>query len=264
MRPWYPLIVGPTVALMTEPPRPAGEGNSGGPPPDPTAFPPPSFPVSGAPATGGYPPPTSGGGSPPASGAGAGFSPDGGHPPGHPPDGGHPPGGAYAAGGHPPGGGYPDGGYPPGGGYPGGAYPGGSYPGGGYPGGGYPPGGGYGVPPGGYPSNDERTWALIAHLGGAAGAFVGAGTSGWIAPLIALLARGNQSPTVRAHAVAALNFQLLWTIIAVAGWVLICLGIGFVIGIAAWLFATVVGIIAGVRASNGEPYRYPASMSVIK
>ncbi len=248
MRPWYPLIVGPTVALMTEPPRPAGEGNSGGPPPDPTAFPPPSFPVSGAPATGGYPPPTSGGGSPPASGAGAGFSPDGGHPPGHPPDGGHPPGGAYAAGGHPPGGGYPDGGYPPGGGYPGGGYP----------------GGGYGVPPGGYPSNDERTWALIAHLGGAAGAFVSAGTSGWIAPLIALLARGNQSPTVRAHAVAALNFQLLWTIIAVAGWVLICLGIGFVIGIAAWLFATVVGIIAGVRASNGEPYRYPASMSVIK
>jgi hypothetical protein len=233
---------------MTEPPRPAGEGNSGGPPPDPTAFPPPSFPVSGAPATGGYPPPTSGGGSPPASGAGAGFSPDGGHPPGHPPDGGHPPGGAYAAGGHPPGGGYPDGGYPPGGGYPGGGYP----------------GGGYGVPPGGYPSNDERTWALIAHLGGAAGAFVSAGTSGWIAPLIALLARGNQSPTVRAHAVAALNFQLLWTIIAVAGWVLICLGIGFVIGIAAWLFATVVGIIAGVRASNGEPYRYPASMSVIK
>jgi hypothetical protein len=104
----------------------------------------------------------------------------------------------------------------------------------------------------------------VAHFGGAAGAFIGAGCSGWIAPLVALLVRGNQSPTVRAHAVAALNFQLLWSIIAIVGWILTCIVIGFFVGIAAWLIATIIGVIAGVKASNGEAYRYPMTMSLIK
>src|SRR5262245_20339273 len=68
-----------------------------------------------------------------------------------------------------------------------------------------------GAPIPGYANSDEKTWALVAHFGGAAGAFLGAGGGGWIAPLIALVVKGNESPTVRAHAVAALNFQLLCT-----------------------------------------------------
>jgi uncharacterized Tic20 family protein len=105
---------------------------------------------------------------------------------------------------------------------------------------------------------------LVAHFGGAAGALIGAGVGGWIAPLIALLARGNQSPQVRAHAVAALNFQLLWTIVGVAGWILACILVGFLGVIASMLVGTIFGIIAGVKANEGGYYAYPLSISMIK
>ena len=250
---------------MTEPPRPPGEGN----PSDPTAPinpypgstppPPPAYgtppPTSGAggygpppsPGPGDYPPPPSSGaggyGPPPSSGAG-GYGPPpssgaGGYPPppgyGAPPPGGQPYGQPYGA----------PGGQPYG--------PPGAYGQPGYPPKGYGQGGG-----------DEKTWILVSHFGGAAGAFLGGGCSGWIAPLIALLAKGNQSPVVRAEAVKALNFQILWSIIAIVGWVLTCIVIGFFVGIAAWAIATIFGIVAGVKANNNEPYNYPMTVSLIK
>lgn len=105
---------------------------------------------------------------------------------------------------------------------------------------------------------------MVAHFGGAAGAFLGGGLAGWVAPLVALLAKGNVSPTVRAHALGALNFQILWSIIALVGYVLMCVLIGFFVATAAWLVAAIFGVIAGVRASNGELYRYPMTVSMIK
>jgi uncharacterized protein len=141
----------------------------------------------------------------------------------------------------------PPGGYPP----PGGAYP--------------PPTGGYATPPpAGYASADDKTWALIAHFGGALGMFVGAGTAGWVPPLIALLVQGNKSPAARAHAVAALNFQLLWSIVGVVGWALVCIVIGFLGVAAAWIMGIVFGIIAGLRANEGQLYKYPMTISLIK
>jgi uncharacterized Tic20 family protein len=141
------------------------------------------------------------------------------------------------------------------------APPGGTYP----PAGGYPPAG-YpaGPAPAGYANSEEKTWALVAHFGGAAGMFIGGGLLGWVPPLIALLAKGNQSPTVRAHAVSALNFQLLWSIIALVGYILLCVAIGFVIFLAAMVIGIVFGIIAGIRANEGQVYRYPMSVNIIK
>ncbi|MEJ3746621.1 DUF4870 domain-containing protein [Actinomycetes bacterium KLBMP 9797] len=138
----------------------------------------------------------------------------------------------------------------------------------GYPPPGYPPGppagGYYGAPPAGYANADEKTWALISHFGGAAGAFLGAGTLGWIAPLVALLAKGNQSPTIRAHALAALNFQLLWSIITVVCWMLVCIVIGAFLAPIAMLIAIIIGIVAGVKANDGQLYRYPLTATLIK
>jgi uncharacterized Tic20 family protein len=104
----------------------------------------------------------------------------------------------------------------------------------------------------------------VAHFGGAAGMFLGGGVLGWLAPLIALLARGNQSPTARAHAVAALNFQLLWSVIALVGWILTCVLIGVLIGLAAMVIGIIFGIIAGLKANEGQLYRYPMSINFIK
>jgi uncharacterized Tic20 family protein len=228
---------------MTEPPRPPGEDptaplnpySSNDPRPG-SAPPPPSYgapqpPTYGSPApgsgAGGYPPPSSGAGGyapPPSSGAG-GYGP--------PPSSG--------AGGYGP---------PPGpGGY-------GQQPG--------TPQYGYGQQPGGQSSSDDRTWILVAHFGGAAGALIGAGCSGWVAPLIALLAKGNTSPVVRAEAIKALNFQIVWSVVAFIGWATACIAIGFVIAPIAMLIAIIFGVIAGVKANNNEPYNYPMSFSIVK
>jgi uncharacterized Tic20 family protein len=126
----------------------------------------------------------------------------------------------------------------------------------------------HGQPPYGYgyqqdPAQD-RLWILVTHFGGAAGALFGAGMLGWVAPLVALVARGNQSPPVRAEAVKGLNFHLLWGIIALVGSVLTCIGIGVLILGAATLVATIVGIVAGVKAANGEPFDYPLSARFLR
>ena len=42
------------------------------------------------------------------------------------------------------------------------------------------------------------------------------------------------------------------------------IGIGFVISLVAWVIGTVFGIIAGIKASNNEPYNYPLSVQMIK
>jgi uncharacterized Tic20 family protein len=143
-------------------------------------------------------------------------------------------------------------------------------PSGGYaspPGGGYapPPGGGYqpgpAAPPPGYASNDDKTWVLIAHFGGAVGMLTG--FLGFVAPLIAYAVKGQQSPTVRAHAVAALNFQILWSAIGFVGIVLSCVTFGL-ITLAAAIVGIIFGVIAGIKANEGQLYQYPMSLSVVK
>lgn len=90
------------------------------------------------------------------------------------------------------------------------------------------------------------------------------GVGGWIAPLIALVSRGNQSPTVRQHAVNALNFQLTWSIVGVIGWLTCAFGIGIIIFIGAAIVGIIFGIIGGVRANDGYLYEYPVSLKMIK
>jgi uncharacterized protein len=90
------------------------------------------------------------------------------------------------------------------------------------------------------------------------------GAGGWVAPLVAMLAKGNDSPTVRAHSVTALNFQITWSIVGVIGWLTMCIGIGILIYLAAVIVGVVFGIIAGVKALNGEQYNYPLAIKMIK
>ncbi len=151
-------------------------------------------------------------------------------------------------------------------GHPGTGYPtGGAHPiGKGYPTGG-PGGGGHDRHPLlGYPNSADRTWALVAHFGGAAGAFFSGGTLGWIVPLLTVQTKGQRSPVVRAHAVAAANFQLLWSIVAFVCWIVACVGDGFSFAPIATITTIVCGLIGGAKANAGRLYRYPLSVSMIK
>jgi len=130
---------------------------------------------------------------------------------------------------------------------------------------GAPAGPGYGGGPVGYNNPDEKTWALIAHFGG---------IIGFIPPLIAFLVKKDQSATVRAHAVAALNFQIVVTATYIALVILNACGEFFLPSIvstllslaatATWIIGVVFAVIAGLKANQGQLYKYPIPVQLVK
>ena len=106
------------------------------------------------------------------------------------------------------------------------------------------------------PSQDEKTWGLLAHLG--------ALMLGFWAPLIVLIAKGNTSPWVRAHAVESLNFQITVFIALMVSAVLCIVLVGFVMLAVVGIGALVLEVIAGLQASNGGFYRYPMTIRLVK
>jgi uncharacterized Tic20 family protein len=131
-------------------------------------------------------------------------------------------------------------------------------------------------PPPGYADNDEKTWALVSTFGAAGLDLISVGTGGWIAGLVAYLVKGT--PTVKAHAKASLNFQIVVNAVAV---VLIVLrtcsyaffsfgaaaGIGtllWILQVAVMAVGIVFGVLAGVKANEGTLYKYPLPITIIK
>ncbi|GAB2953637.1 DUF4870 domain-containing protein [Micromonospora polyrhachis] len=99
---------------------------------------------------------------------------------------------------------------------------------------------------------------LIAHFGGILVSF--------IAPLVAMLAKGNESPTVRAHAVEALNFQITWGIANIIAAILMTctLGLLFFLPLITFVILVVFSILGGVKANEGVLYHYPMSIRMVK
>jgi uncharacterized Tic20 family protein len=114
------------------------------------------------------------------------------------------------------------------------------------------------APTPGYANSDEKTWSLLAHFGGIIVWF--------LAPLIVLLVKGNESATVKAHATEALNFQITWSIIGVIAWILATctLGILFFLPLLVWAVIIIFSIIAGLRANEGTLYHYPMTYRFVK
>ncbi len=111
------------------------------------------------------------------------------------------------------------------------------------------------------PTQDEKTWGMLAHLSGLIASLVGLP---FLGPLVVMLTKGKESAWVLANAKEALNFQITVTIaLAVcAVLTLACIGAFLlpIVGVAALVFT----IIAALKANNGEMYRYPATLRLVK
>jgi uncharacterized protein len=111
------------------------------------------------------------------------------------------------------------------------------------------------------PPDQERLWAMLAHLLSFVAAYL---FLGFVAPLIVLLVFGPRSAYVRAHAVESLNFNLTWLLYGIVGVILAFLLIGIPILIALGIAYLVLVVIASVRANNGEFFRYPLTIRFIR
>ncbi len=111
-------------------------------------------------------------------------------------------------------------------------------------------------------SEPERNWAMLCHLSAFAGYFFPFG--GIIGPLICWLSRKDESQWVNQNGKASLNFQmsiLLYMILA-APLVIIIIGIPIIIFLA--VLEIICIIIASIKASKGEEYRYPITIPFIQ
>lgn len=123
--------------------------------------------------------------------------------------------------------------------------------------------------PGGLSQTDSRNWALGAHLSALAGAFLG-GVASFVGPLVVWLMRREDDAFAAAHALEALNFNLMTLGVFIIGVVLgfVTLGVGFLVTAPLLLVLGVLWLIwtiqAAMAASRGEPYRYPISIRFIQ
>jgi uncharacterized protein len=111
------------------------------------------------------------------------------------------------------------------------------------------------------PTADERTWGMIAHLSALVASVVG---FPFLGPLIVWLTKGKESAWVEQHAKEALNFQITATVaIWISAFLMFCL-VGFLLLPLIGLGALILTIMAGIKANNGEMYRYPATVRLVK
>jgi uncharacterized protein len=125
-------------------------------------------------------------------------------------------------------------------------------------------------PPVAASAQEERQWALFAHLSALLGAVLTGGIGIFIGPLVIWLIKKDTMPFVDDQAKEALNFNISVAIIGIALFVLtfITFFIGAILTIplglalcVAWLVLTVI---AAIKASEGVTYRYPLTLRLIK
>jgi uncharacterized protein len=117
--------------------------------------------------------------------------------------------------------------------------------------------------PGAAPTENERTWGMLAHLSALAG--VVAWLLGCVlGPLAVYLWRRDNSQFVAEHAREALNFNITVALAALVCLALMVVFVGFILGTALFIGWLVLTLVAAIRASEGERYRYPLSLRLVK
>jgi uncharacterized Tic20 family protein len=103
---------------------------------------------------------------------------------------------------------------------------------------------------------------MACHLSALAG-FVIPGLGHVFGPLIVWLIKRGDSPEIDAHGKEALNFQISMLIYNVVAGVLCLVLIGFVLLAVLHILNVVFVIIAALKASEGQMYRYPLTLRLI-
>jgi len=111
-------------------------------------------------------------------------------------------------------------------------------------------------------SETERNWAMLCHLSAFAGYFFPFG--GIIGPLICWLTRKDESQWVDQNGKQSMNFQLSILLYMVLSIPLIIIIVGIPIIIFLGFLEVICIIIASVKASKGEEFKYPVTIPFIQ
>jgi hypothetical protein len=108
---------------------------------------------------------------------------------------------------------------------------------------------------------EKRQWAMFAHIGTFCSLIVPLGNI--IAPIVVWQMNKHESEFVVDQAKESLNFQITIIIYALISFLLVFIFIGFFLIFALVIFSLITVIVAGVKANEGEYYRYPMCIRLI-
>ena len=108
---------------------------------------------------------------------------------------------------------------------------------------------------------DETMWAMLCHISTFCVFIIPFGNI--VGPLVIWLIKRDEFPLVEDQGKEALNFQITMTIYYIASAILIFVVIGIPLLIGLAIFDFIVTILAAIKASEGEKYRYPMNIRFI-
>ena len=106
------------------------------------------------------------------------------------------------------------------------------------------------------PTQDDKTLAILTHLSGIFFSI--------IVPLVVWLTSKDTKPWLADQSKEALNFQITVLIGYFVSGALMILLVGFFLFFIVWALSIVLCILAAVRVSQGEPFRYPLTIRLVK
>jgi len=108
-----------------------------------------------------------------------------------------------------------------------------------------------------------QTLGMLCHLLALAGIWIPI-IGPFIGPLIIWLMKKDESPFIDENGKESLNFQITMAIAGIIAGILSCLGIGIILALVVLVVDVVFVIIASIKVSNGELYKYPFALRLIK
>ncbi len=103
--------------------------------------------------------------------------------------------------------------------------------------------------------SDQRTYALIMHLG--------SGFVGIVVPLVMWLIKKDQSPFIDDHGKNIMNWSISVIIYAIVSFILIFVIIGIFLLLGLVIAHIVFSILGAVAANRGDSYHYPLAIKFI-
>lgn len=110
-------------------------------------------------------------------------------------------------------------------------------------------------------NQEAKTFGLLCHISALSGLIIPFGSI--IGPLVFWLIKKDQHPFVNRHGKESLNFQISCFIYMIVAALSMFILIGFLLFPAVLIFSLVMTIIATIKASGGEDYRYPLTIRLI-
>ena len=111
-------------------------------------------------------------------------------------------------------------------------------------------------------SNEARRWASLCHIIALVG-LIGNGVGFVLGPLVVWLIKKDEDPFIDEQGKEAINFQITMIIAAIVSGLLTVIVVGFFLLIAVGILMIVFPIIAAIKSSNGEHFRYPFTIRFI-